>query len=154
MKIRLFLMVFCGLLCVGELSAQKHVWTEVSLPEDYSVLGTRYIDYSSIRRLPNGNITYWGKHLNEKHQIEVNCVTKERGLLKRIKIASTDDYGNKINGDEDITTQEDMLWKVTRSPIRDAVDGAACRSAKNISSQSDKTATKKKAVNTTRKKKQ
>jgi hypothetical protein len=145
MKIRLFLMVFCVLLCVGELSAQKHVWTEVALPEGTpSIVSSRYIDYSSVRRLPNGNVTYWRKALNEIFQTEVNCVTKEERTLKKIQLATTDSYGNDIGAEKDVTIEADLGWNaINPDSISDRVNGAACRSAKSIVTQSAKPATKK-----------
>jgi hypothetical protein len=145
MKIRLFLMVFCVLLCVGELSAQKHVWTEVSLPEGTpSIVSSRYIDYSSIRRLPNGNVTYWRKALNEIFQTEVNCVTKEERTLKKIQLATTDSYGNHIGAEKDVTIEADLGWNaINPDSISDRVNGAACRSAKSIAIQPAKSAMKK-----------
>jgi hypothetical protein len=145
MKIRLFLMVFCVLLCVGELSAQKHVWTEVALPDGTpSIVSSRYIDYSSVRRLPNGNVTYWRKALNEIFQTEVNCVTKEERTLKKIQLATTDSYGNDIGAEKDVTIEADLGWNaINPDSISDRVNGAACRSAKSIVTQSAKPATKK-----------
>ncbi len=156
MRTRLFLMVFCVLLCVGELSAQKHVWTEVALPEGTpSIVSSRYIDYSSIRRLPDGNVTYWRKALNEIFQTEVNCVTKEERTLKKIQLATTDSYGNDIGAEKDVTIEADLGWNaINPDSISDRLNGAACRSAKNIVSQPDKPVVKKKVVRGTRKRKQ
>jgi hypothetical protein len=155
MKIRLFLMVFCVLLCVGELSAQKRDWSEVPLPGMPSMMGTWYIDYSSIRRLPDGNVTYWGKGAAEIFQTEVNCVAKEARTLKRIELTVTDSYGNTIRDGKDVTTETQMNWRpATPTSISDTMNGIACSSAKNIVSQPDKPVVKKKVVKGTRKRKQ
>jgi hypothetical protein len=157
MKIRLFLMFFCVLLCVGELSAQKHVWTEVPLPDGFSssMVGTWYVDYSSIRRLPDGNVTYWSKGAGEISLTEVNCVAKEHRTLKTIKLTRTDSYGNEISAEKDVTIESDLQWDTIKpGSIDDKMSGRACSSAKNIVSQPDKPVVKKKVVKGTRKRKQ
>jgi hypothetical protein len=157
MKIRLFLMVFCVLLCVGELSAQKHVWTEVPLPDGFSssLMGTWYVDYSSIRRLPDGNVTYWAKGDGDIFQTEVDCVAKKERTLKKIQLAMTDNYGNETRAEKDVTIESDLRWGTIKpGSMGDKMSGRACSSAKNIVSQPDKPVVKKKVVKGTRKRKQ
>jgi hypothetical protein len=153
MKLRFFVIVFCILVVVGTASAQTRKWVEVTTPGMPSVMGAWYIDYSSIRRLPDGNVTYWGKGAGVIFHTEVNCVAKEQRTLKRIELASTDRYGNRVNDDIDITDRYGTDWKpASPTSISDNMNGIACRSAKNVAPQSDKPVVKKKAVNRTRKK--
>jgi hypothetical protein len=154
MKMRLFVMLFCVLIFVGGVSAQERSWTQVPTGMS-SMMGTWYIDNSSIRRLPNGNVTYWTKGGGKIYQTEVNCVAKEQRTLKSIKYSRADSYGNKINDDEDTLRPSDMEWRaISPTSISDNMNGIACRSAKSIAPQSGKRVTKKKVVKGTRTRKQ
>jgi hypothetical protein len=154
MKTHLFVMLFCGLIFVGGVSAQERSWTEVPTGMS-SMMGTWYMDYSSIRRLPNGNVTFWTKGGGTIYQTEVNCVAKEERTLKRIKYSRADSYGNKVNDNENALRPSDMEWKaISPTSISDNMNGIACRSAKNVTSQSGNSATKKRVVKTARKRKQ
>ncbi len=119
-------------------------------------MGDSYIDYTTIRRLPDGNVTYWSKDpTGDIYQTEVNCVAKEQRTLKVIRRVRTDSYGNKIDGGGEGLRAGQMEWRAAvPTSINDNLNGIACSSAKNIAPQSDKPVVKKKVVKGTRKRKQ
>jgi hypothetical protein len=157
MKLRFFVIVFCILVVVGTASAQRRKWVEVTVSGAPSIVGSWYIDYSSIRRLPGGNVTFWGIGSGAIFQTEVNCVSREYRDIKRTSIVlpRTDSYGNEISPGKVVTSESQVEWLVAvPTSAIDTINGIACRFAKNIASQSDKPVAKKKAVNRTQKRKQ
>jgi hypothetical protein len=145
MRIRLLLLLFCVFVVAGKVSAQKRSWTEV--PVGTSITGTWYIDFSSVRRLSSGNVTYWSKGAGKITLIEVNCVAKESRRLKVIKHASTDSYGNQTNGDVDVTNEFGTGWtRAVPTSISNEMNGMACREAKDVAPQSSSPTAKKKIV--------
>jgi hypothetical protein len=150
MKKSFFVVFFCILFFVGEVSAQKN-WTPIYIPDRPSFLSYSYVDYSTLRRLPNGNITFWEKDATGKiYQVEVDCVAKQERTLKIMPRVKTDSYGNKIDGGEEGAI--DMEWSaITPTSIGEIVDSTVCSSAKTAALKSDKPVAKKKAVTKTRK---
>jgi hypothetical protein len=150
MKKSVFVVFFCILFFVGQVSAQKN-WTPIYIPRVPSFLSYSYVDYSTMRRLPNGNITFWHKDATgEIYQVEVDCVGKQERTLKMMPRVRTDSYGNKIGGGEEGAIN--MQWRaITPDSIGETVDSTVCRSAKTVAPQSDKPVAEKKAVTKTRK---
>jgi hypothetical protein len=149
MKKSVFAVFFCILFFVGEVSAQKN-WTPIYIPDRPDFLSYSYVDYSTLRRLPNGNITFWNKDATgEIYQVEVDCVDKQSRKLKRMPRVRTDSYGNKIDGEERALNME---WSaITPTSIGEIVNSTVCSSAKTAALKSDKPVAKKKAVTKTRK---
>jgi hypothetical protein len=97
MKIRFLVKIFCILVVVGNVSAQNHNWVEIRTPFDYLAYGSSSIDTNNIKRLPNGNVTYFKKTPGYTiYQYEVDCQAKQRRVLSETKLDYRDAYGNLV----------------------------------------------------------
>ncbi len=95
MRMRLFVPLFCVFVLSGQVLAQNHKWVEIRTPLDY--YGSSSIDTNNIKRLPNGNVTYFLKTPgNTVYQHEVDCQAKRRRTLSETNLDYRDAYGNLV----------------------------------------------------------
>jgi hypothetical protein len=146
----MFLMFFCVLLCVGEVSAQKHDWTKVNNPGERYTSQAWYFDYSNIQRLKNGRARGWTRSGSKVTQIEVDCVAERFKVLKEIELGNSSGYGQPTPDVlvYDITdVAESLNWQVSKPGSYDYdMSVRVCIGAKDLPIQTTDSTTKKKVV--------
>jgi hypothetical protein len=113
MKTLFFLILFCAFFAVEEISAQRR-WTTIQRsPVSIEV-------DANVRRLPNGNITYWSRYGGfEEILTEVDCVNRQS---RSLALKKYDSYGNVTEN-----TKEVGEWKDDNDSMGSDNNALVCR---------------------------